>query len=127
MPAVPSPGLTDVAARLATIERDRVALDVRVSAQLATLRSAMAARGRQTEGDAWSKAQLESSRLDRLGNQASDLHDRLNVIAGLLAEVGATGTDIAGLFGTTGQTINRVRALEAEVAAGVNAANPAKP
>lgn len=126
-PEAPPPAIADVAARLSTIERDRVDIGMRIATQLAATRSAAAARGSRTDGDAWSKAQLESSRLERLGNQASDLHDRLDAIAGMLAEVGATGADVATPLKATGQSIGRVRALEAEVTAGVAAAAPAKP
>ena len=124
--AAPPPTVADVAARLAIIERDRADLATRVLAQLAMTRRAAAARGSRNEGDAWSKAQLETTRLDRLGNQAGDLHDRLNIIAGMLAEAGAAGADIASPLKATGQAIDRVRALEAEVAAGMAGESSAK-
>lgn len=125
-PRVPSPDIADVAARLSTIERDRTDLAARITSQLAATRSATAARGTKTEGDAWSKAQLETTRLERLGSQVSDLYDRLDVIAGTLAEAGANGAEVAGPLKTTGQAIGRVRALEAEVSAGLAAADSAK-
>lgn len=114
-----SPDIADVAARLSTIERDRTELAARVTAQLAETRSAVVARGMKTEGDAWSKAQLEVTRLDRLGSQVSDLYGRLNAIAGTLAEVAANGGEVAGPLKATGQAIGRVRALDAEVNAGL--------
>ena len=122
-----SPDIADVAARLSTIERDRIDLAARVAAQLAETRSAVAARGTKIEGDAWSKAQLEVTRLERLGSQATDLHDRLDMIAGTLAEVAASGVEVTGLLKATGQAIGRVRALDAEVSVVLARASSATP
>ena len=108
------PAISDARARVATIDRDLADLASRVATQTAASATAAAAARGQTEGDAWAKAQLEATRLERLGTQAGDLRDRLDTIAGTLAETAAAGVDVSAILQTTGRAIERARKLEAQ-------------
>lgn len=118
-PAAPLPpsapvAIDDVAAKLTVIDRDLTDAAVRLTAQRATATAANAARGRRTDGDAWAKAQVELTALDRVGNQVVDIRDRLDAIAGTLAAANAGGADVAAPLITTGRLIARATALTAE-------------
>ena len=107
---VPPPALRDAAARLATLDRDTAAYDKRLRAQLAATAAARAAR----DGDAATTAELERTRLDRLGAQAGDLRDRYDALAGDLARQAAAGGDVGELLAGIGRGIDRVEALRTE-------------
>ncbi len=118
-PGVPAPvvpvAIGDVSARLSTIDRDAANLGTRIGEQRATAAdAAAAAKGTKPDGEAWAKAQLELTRLERLGNQLPDLRAKLDAIAGELAAAAATGTDVAEPLPATGAVIGRVAALQAE-------------
>jgi hypothetical protein len=108
----------DAGARLSSIERDITSYEARLRSQLATTASAVAKRGAARTGDDAAAAEVETSRLDRLGGQAGDLRDRLNALAGDLARRGAD----AALLERTGKAIDRIEALRAEQAKGFAAA-----
>ena len=117
------PELADADARLSSVERDVSAFAARLAPQLAaTAKAATAGRGAAQDSDAGSTAQLEISRLDRLGGQAGDLRDRLNSLAGDLARRGAPGT----AFARIGAAIERVEALRAEQAKAYAAASASR-
>lgn len=114
-PAVLPPAIGDVAARVATIDRDAANLGTRIAEQRGVAAdAAVAAKGSKPDGEAGAKAQLELTRLERLGNQVPDLRGKLDEIAGQLAAAAAGGTDVAVPLKATGAAIGRVDALQAE-------------
>ena len=120
---VPVDAVRDAEARAGSLERDVAAYEKRLRAQLADT----AAAGSRTGPDAASSAQLELTRLDRLGSQAGDLRDRYDELAGDLARQAAAGSDVSVLLARIGKGIDRVEALHAEQAkasAGTKAAAP---
>ena len=107
--------IDDVAARLAVIDRDLTDAAARLTAQRTTAAAAATvARGAKPDSDAWSKAQIETTALDRIGNQVGDIRSRLDAIAGTLAAANAGGTDVAALLVNTGRLIARTIALQAD-------------
>ncbi|MDQ2897420.1 MAG: hypothetical protein M3Y09_17555 [Actinomycetota bacterium] len=121
--AVPVDAVRDAEARAGSLERDVGAYEKRLRAQLADTEAA----GGKTGADAASSAQLELTRLDRLGSQAGDLRDRYNELAGDLARQAAAGGDVTALLSRIGTGIDKVEGLRAEQAktyAGIKAAVP---
>lgn len=103
------------AARIAEAERDIATTETRWREQAATTRAAVAAaRGTSASSDAWAKGQLELSRLEKAGAQATDLRDGLDAIAGDLATAAAHGGDVAGSLAAVGRLIDRIEKLRAE-------------
>ena len=120
---VPVDAVRDAEARASSLERDVGAYEKRLRAQLADT----AAAGGKTGADAASTAQLELTRLDRLGSQAGDLRGRYDELAGDLARAAAAGSDVSVLLTRIGKGIDRVEGLRAEQArayAGTKAAVP---
>ena len=111
----------DVALRVAAIAREGDDLAGRIADQTAITRAAVAARGRRRDGEAWAKAELETSRLERLGNEAGDLRGRLDGITGDLAAAAASGTDVTLVLKAAGAAIIRATALQAQVTAALAA------
>jgi len=115
VPAPLPPALGDVPAQLATIDRDAAHLGTRIGDQRgAAADAATAAKGSKADSEAWAKAQLELTRLERLGNQVGDLRGRLDAIAGELAAAAAGGSDVAVPLKATGAVIGRIDAIQAE-------------
>ena len=115
VPAPLPPALGDVPAQLATIDRDAAHLGTRIGDQRgAAADAATAAKGSKADSEAWAKAQLELTRLERLGNQVGDLRGRLDAIAGELAAAAAGGSDVAVPLKATGTVIGRIDAIQAE-------------
>ncbi|WP_419815674.1 hypothetical protein [Glacieibacterium sp.] len=108
----------DASARLSSIERDITSYEARLKTQLATTAAAVAKRGAARTGDDAAAAEVEATRLERLGGQAGDLRERLNALAGDLARRGAD----PALLARTGKAIDRIEALRAEQAKGFAAA-----
>jgi hypothetical protein len=73
-----------------------------------------AARGTAASSQPWSRAQLELTRLERLGSEISELRERLNAVAGDLALAAAQGSEVAAALGQAGQLIARIEAARAE-------------
>jgi hypothetical protein len=93
--ALPPPAIGDVPAQLATIDRDAANLGTRIGEQRAAAAdAARMAKGTKADGEPWAKAQLELTRLERLGNQLGDLRGRLDGIAGRLAAAAGAGADV---------------------------------
>lgn len=123
LPAALPPAIGDVPAQLATIDRDAGNLGTRMGEQRATVTDAVrAAKGSKADSEQWAKAQLELTRLERLGSQLGDLHEKLDVIAGKLAAAAGSGADVTAPLKATGVVIGRVDALQAEFDAGYAAA-----
>lgn len=108
---------SDAAARLASIERDLTALKDRLETQLAVTVPRAGATG-----DAAAAAEIELTRLDRLGGQAAALRERLDAVAGDLARRSAGGSDVAAMLSRTGAAIEQVETLRAKQAAAFAAA-----
>ncbi|UAJ10452.1 hypothetical protein [Polymorphobacter megasporae] len=130
--AVPPPAtgagaaIGDVPAQLATIDRDAENLGTRIGEQrAATAEAAKSAKGTKADSEEWAKAQLELTRLERLGNQLGDLRGKLDGIAGKLAAAAGGGADVAAPLKATGAVIGRVDALQAEYDASYSAASMA--
>ncbi len=124
-PVVPA-AIGDVPAQLATIDRDAANLDTRITEQrAATAASAAAARGTRPDSEARAKAQLDLTRLERLGSQLGDLRGRLDGIAGKLAATAEGGTDVVAPLKSTGASIIRLDAQIAEFDAAYSAASAA--
>jgi hypothetical protein len=129
-PAVLPPAIGDVTAQLATIDRDAANLGTRIGEQrAATTDAARTAKGTKADSEQSAKAQLELTRLERLGNQLGDLRGKLDGIAGKIAAAAGGGADVAAPLKATGAVIGRVDALQAEYdasyAAAASAATPA--
>jgi len=107
----------DIPARLAVLDRDLGDAGSRLDRQATVTQAAARAAGTTTEGPLWSTAQIEMSALDRIGSQIGDLHDRLDAVAGTLAEASAGGTSVAGLLDQTGRMLARAAALQAKYTA----------
>jgi hypothetical protein len=108
----PSPPSTIATARLLQVERDLGSLESRYAKQYAAAETAVkAARGAARNSDAWSGAQVEMSRLGKLGAQADAARERLDGIAGDLAEAAAGGANVASPLAEAGRLIQRAQAL----------------
>lgn len=121
-PAAVPDAVRDAATREASLDRDVVQYEKRLRAQLADT----AAASGKTGSDAEATAELELTRLDRLGNQATDLRDRYNELAGDLAREAATGGDVVKSLARIGAGIDKVEALHAEQRTAYAAAQAAR-
>jgi uncharacterized protein (UPF0335 family) len=78
-------------------------------------RGAVAAAGNAAaSSQPWARAQLELTRLERLGAELSDLRDRLNAVAGELAVASAQGSDVKTVLDRAGALISRVDTARTE-------------
>lgn len=115
VPAAPAGPATVAAARIAEAERDLATIEARWREQAAKTRTAVAAaRGASASSEGWANGQLELSRLEKVGAQASDLRGTLDAISGDLATAAAGGSDVGGSLAAVGRLIDRVEALRAE-------------
>jgi hypothetical protein len=122
-PAALPPAIGDVSAQLATIDRDAGNLGTRIGEQrTAVADAARTAKGLKADSEQWAKAQLELTRLERLGSQLGDLREKLDAIAGKLAAAAGGGADVTAPLKATGVVIGRVDALQAGFDAGYAAA-----
>lgn len=112
-PPSPAAGAAAIvaAAKLSELRSDIESVDERWKRQKAAVDTASAKVGGRTEGSAWADAQLELSRLDRIGEQISDLRVRLDRVAGDLALASAQGQTVAPALAAAGRAIERVEAL----------------
>ena len=109
----PAPAVTS--GRLAEATRDFAGIEKRWQTQSAATETAVAAaRGTSAGNPAATKAELELSRLDRVGAQIADLRTRLDGIGGDLALSAASGADVASMLRELGALIARVETLRAE-------------
>ncbi len=116
--AAPPVAIDDIASRLAVIDRDLTDAAARLAAQRTAATAATAkARAAKADSEARTQAEVERTALDRVGNQISDIRDRLDAIAGTLAAASAGGGDITAPFATTGRLIARATALQADYTA----------
>ena len=118
----PSPvapvAIDDIAARLTVIDRDLTDAAARLAEQRSKATAAgNAARGTATGSEAWTRAQLELTALDRIGNQIGDLRERIDAVAGTLAAASAGGSDVAAPLAATGRLEARAMALQADYTA----------
>jgi hypothetical protein len=79
----------------------------------ATDAAVAAAKGAAPNSAAWSKAQLELTRLERIGAEITELRDRLDAIAGDLAQAATQNSDVGAALQATGAVIGRVEAARA--------------
>ena len=79
----------------------------------ATEAAVAAARGTTPSSQAWAKAQLELTRLERIGAEMSDLRDRADAIAGDLAQAATQGTDVRAALEAVGALIGRIETARA--------------
>ena len=113
-PDAPPPTAPVAMARVAEAGTDLDALDKRWAAQKATTEDAVAkAKTAARESDAWSTAQVELTRFQKVGGQATDIRSRLDAIAGDLASAAAKGEDVSAPLAAAGKLIDRADALAA--------------
>ena len=117
-----------IAGRVQDASRDLDRLAERLTAQTATTSAAArAARGSGAASELAATAQLELSRLERIGAQLSDLRDRLDALAGdaavAAAQTGLAPAELAAI----GRLIQRTEALHAGFAAAFEAARASTP
>lgn len=79
----------------------------------ATEAAVTAARGAAPSSQAWAKAQLELTRLERIGAEIAELRDRTDAIAGDLAQAATQGSDVQAALAATGALIARIEAARA--------------
>lgn len=114
-PSVNSAVVAIANTRLGEVERDLVTVTKRWQQQRGATQAAVsAARGSKPSSEPWSKAQLELSRMEKIGAELSELRERLDAIAGDLAAGAAGGSDVSTPLTATGRLIDRVEALRAE-------------
>lgn len=114
-PAPPDVTVTAAAARIADISREFTELAERWGRQrVATEAALAAARSAAPSTPAWSKGQLELTRLERLGATMSELGDRTNAIAGDLAQASAAGSDVRVALDSAGVLLGRIETARAE-------------
>lgn len=130
--AAPAPTAADdaavvtAAARIADIAREFAEVQERWSRQRAGTDAALAAaRSAAANTPAWSKAQLELTRLERLGATMAELGDRANAIAGDLAQASAAGSNATPALASAGALISRIETGRAEHLAAFEAAQRA--
>lgn len=80
----------------------------------ATQAAVAAARGAAVSSQPWSHAQLELTRLERLGAELSDLRSQLGAVAGDLAVASTQGVDVKAALDRAGALIARVDAARDE-------------
>ncbi len=118
--AAPAPAADDAtvvtaAARIADIARELAEVEGRWARQRGATDTALAAaRGAAPSTAAWSKAQLELSRLERLGATMGELGERTNAIAGDLAQASAAGSVVKPALDSAGALLGRIEAARAE-------------
>ncbi len=104
-----------IAGRIAEAARDLSAVAKRWDQQqTATAAAVAAARGAPDSSEVAVKAQLEISRLERIGAQIGDLRARLDAIGGDLALAAADGRDPKVALRDVGELIGKVEALRRE-------------
>lgn len=97
------------AGRTADAAREFGEVDARWQRQRAATEAAVtAARGAAPSSAAWAKAQLELTRLERIGAEIGELRDRTDAIAGDLAQAATQGSDVAAALQATGALILRI-------------------
>lgn len=115
--------IDDVTAQLNTLARDLDDVAARLKQQQGALETAtVRARNAAPDSDARGTVEVETTRLERIGGQVADLRDRLDAIAGTLADAAASGTDVTGQIKTAGGLIARTRGLADSVKAAMPAA-----
>ncbi len=112
---VPDDGaVNEAAARIADISKEFTDVEARWQKQRVETETALAGAERAAPNTpAWSKAQLELTRLERLGATIGELRDRANVVAGDLAQASARGSDVKGPLDSAGTLIGRIEAARA--------------
>lgn len=99
------------AGRTAAAAREFDEVEARWQSQRGATEAAVsAARGAAPSSQAWSKAQLELTRLERIGAEIAELRDRTDTIAGDLAQAAAQGSDVQAALAATGTLIARIEA-----------------
>lgn len=73
-----------------------------------------AAQGTAVGSQPWSRAQLELTRLERIGAELADLRDQLDAVAGELAVASTQGGDVKSALDRAGALIARVEQARAE-------------
>lgn len=127
-PSAAQSAVLDARTRLATVTRDLDTATQRWTEQEAATRAGVAAaKGARPNSDAWSKAQLELSRLEQIGNQLAALRDRINAIAGDLALAANNGGNVDAALAQTGALLSRLVKLQSQHAQAFAAANAALP
>ncbi len=122
LPPTAPVAIDDVPTRLAVIGRDVGDAATRLAAQRTqTTTATAAARGALPASAAWTRAQIEQTALNRIGNQLADLRTRLDTVAGTLAAASAGGTDVGMPLAATGRLIARLTTLQADYNAGSTA------
>ena len=109
-PGDPAP-VAVAASRTVDAAREFAEVEARWQRQRGVTEAAVAAgRGAAPSSAAWAKAQLELTRLERIGAEIADLRDRADAIAGDLAQAAARGSDVAAALAATGSLIVRIDA-----------------
>lgn len=117
--------IDDVTAQLNTLARDLDDVASRLKQQRSALETATArARNAAADSEARGTVEVETTRLERIGGQVADLRDRLDAIAGTLADAAAGGTDVTTQIKAAGGLIARTRGLAADVKAAMPAGTP---
>jgi hypothetical protein len=110
-----------IAGRMVDASREIAAVAKRWQRQQAATTSAVtAAHGAADSSEVAVKAQLELSRLDRIGAQISDMRTRLDAIAGDLALTAADGQETGAGFRELGGLIGTVETLRKDHLAAVS-------
>jgi len=103
------------AGRIAEAARDFEQVAARWERQRGETQTAVAAaRGAAASSPAWARAQLELTRLERLGADLADLRDRLDAVAGDLALATSRGGDVRAVLGDAGALIGRIETARAD-------------
>lgn len=114
-PAADDAAVVTAAARIADIAREFAEVQERWGRQRGATDAALAAaRSAAANTPAWSKAQLELTRLERLGATMGELGDRANAIAGDLAQASAAGSSVKPALDSAGALISRIETGRAE-------------
>jgi hypothetical protein len=109
-----------IAGRMVEASREIAAVAKRWQRQQAATASAVAAaQGAADSSEGAVKAQLELSRLDRIGAQISDLRTRLDAIGGDMALTAADGQETGAALRELGGLIGTVEALRTDHLAAV--------
>lgn len=114
-PAGDNAAVVTAAARIADIAREFTELEGRWARQRTATDTALtAAKSAAPSTPAWSRAQLELTRLERLGATMAELGDRANGIAGDLAQAAAAGSEVKAALDSAGVLIGRIEAARAD-------------
>ncbi|MFC3714480.1 hypothetical protein ACFOMD_18075 [Sphingoaurantiacus capsulatus] len=106
--------VNEAAARIADISKEFTDVEARWQKQRVETETALTGAERAAPNTpAWSKAQLELTRLERLGATIGELRDRANVVAGDLAQASARGSDVKAPLDSAGTLIGRIEAARA--------------